>query len=509
MFGYGWVGNGGRIVELGLHVTMYAKPAAVNGSDASLHMSDLIERFDWSAGPLGSPSTWPQSLRTVVDVMLHAGNAMCLLWGPERIFLYNDRYAAILGTQHPYVLGMPIQKVWSDVWADIEPLVARTFAGETLTFRDTPLLMTRNGYAENTWWTFAYSPVRDETGAVAGLLNIANETTAQIAAQDGRDEAVARLGESKEFLRSVLASSNDCIKVLDLDANLVFMSEGGQKVMEVSDFNDIDGCPWPDFWQGEGNAAAKAAVASARSGVPASFLGYANTMKGNRRYWDVQVSPIFGADGKPERILSVSRDVSALKESEEARAVLNQELSHRMKNLLAMVQAITAQTLRQATDMEEAREAVFTRISALARAQDLLVRSSFEEADIGEVVEAAIAPHQTGDRRIDASGPPLGLNAQQALGLSLAIHELATNAAKHGALSNDTGRVAVCWDIVDGVFAFHWIETGGPSVVMPGRRGFGSRLIERIVAGYFQGEGRIHFDHRGIRFILTGVSQRA
>ncbi len=101
--------------------------------------------------------------------------------GPERIFLYNDRYAAILGTQHPYVLGMPIQKVWSDVWADIEPLVARTFAGETLTFRDTPLLMTRNGYAEDTWWTFAYSPVRDETGAVAGLLNIANETTAQIA----------------------------------------------------------------------------------------------------------------------------------------------------------------------------------------------------------------------------------------------------------------------------------------------------------------------------------------
>ncbi len=195
-------------------------------------------------------------------------------------------------------------------------------------------------------------------------------------------------------------------------------------------------------------------------------------MKGNRRYWDVQVSPIFGADGKPERILSVSRDVSALKESEEARAVLNQELSHRMKNLLAMVQAITAQTLRQATDMEEAREAVFTRISARWHGHRIFWFG-----------RASRKRHRRGRRSLHRPPPgwrpqdrceraSFGLNAQQALGLSLAIHELATNAAKYGALSNDTGRVAVCWDIVDGAFAFHWIETGGPSVVTAGRRGF-------------------------------------
>ncbi|WP_294642486.1 PAS domain S-box protein [uncultured Aureimonas sp.] len=323
-----------------------------------------------------------------------------------------------------------------------------------------------------------------------------------------RDRAAAMLRDSEQFLRSVLASSNDCIKVLDIDANLVFMSEGGQRVMEVSDFNAIAGCPWPDFWQEEGNVAAKNAVAAARMGVPSAFQGYAETLKGNRRYWDVQVSPILGADGRPERILSVSRDITALKEAEEVRTVLAQELAHRMKNTLAMVQAIATQTLRQATSMEEARNALSHRLGALARAQDILTQAASTDADALEVVAAAIAPHQTGDGRIHIDGERLLLTSQQALGLSLAIHELATNAAKYGALSNATGTVRVSWTIVDGAFVFTWIETGGPTVSAPERRGFGSRLIERIVASYFDGEGRIDFDPSGIRFKLTGASDR-
>ena len=97
------------------------------------------------------------------------------------------------------------------------------------------------------------------------------------------------------------------------------------------------------------------------------------------------------------------------------------------------------------------------------------------------------------------------LTSQQALGLSLATHELATNAAKYGALSNDTGRVAMTWRVEDGAFAFEWVESGGPPVTPPGSRGFGSKLIERIVASYFEGEGRVDFDPSGIRFRLTGM----
>ncbi len=324
-----------------------------------------------------------------------------------------------------------------------------------------------------------------------------------------RDRAVESLRESEQFLRSVLASSTDCIKVLDLDAKLVFMSEGGMRVMEVSDFNDVAGCPWPDFWQGEGNLEALEAVAAAKAGRSAAFQGYADTMKGNRRYWDVQVSPIMGADGKPERILSVSRDITPLKASEEARAVLAQELAHRMKNAFAMVQAITSQTLRQAVSMEEGRLVVSQRLTALGRAQDILTRSNFTGADIREVVEAAISPHHVADERVTWSGPSMILTGQQALGLSLAIHELATNAAKYGALSNETGRVAMSWGVVDGTFTFRWIETGGPVVAQPRSRGFGSKLIERIVASYFDGSGVIDFNPSGIEFTLTSASHSA
>ncbi|MBB3953012.1 GAF domain-containing protein [Aureimonas jatrophae] len=190
---------------------------------------------------------------------------------------------------------------------------------------------------------------------------------------------------------------------------------------------------------------------------------------------------------------------------EDAQRVLTQEMSHRMKNALAMVQAIATQTLRQAQTMDEAREAISSRLSALARAQDILTRTNFTEADVREVAEAAIAPHRLAGDRIAMSGPHADLTAQRALGLSLAIHELATNAAKYGALSNAMGRVDVTWDVVDGAFAFHWIESGGPPVTAPERRGFGSKLIERIVSSYFDGEGHIDFDPAGIRFTLTGA----
>ncbi|WP_158555180.1 GAF domain-containing protein [Fulvimarina endophytica] len=191
--------------------------------------------------------------------------------------------------------------------------------------------------------------------------------------------------------------------------------------------------------------------------------------------------------------------------AEDGRRLLNQELAHRLKNSLAMVQAIATQTLRQAQSMEEGRDAISARLGALARAQDILTGTDFVEADIIEVVGAALAPHLTPSRRIDFGGPHGSLTAQQALGISLAIHELATNATKYGALSNETGRVCVTWGEEAERFVFRWIEADGPPVHPPERRGFGSKLIERIVASYFEGEGRIDFDPAGIRFQLTGA----
>ena len=142
--------------------------------------------------------------------------------------------------------------------------------------------------------------------------------------------AATGLGRSEAFTERVLASINDCIKVLDLDARLTFMSEGGMKIMEVSDFNAIRGCPWPDFWQDKGNADAKAAVQAAKNGESASFIGPAETLAGNLKWWHVQVSPILDRDGRPEQILCVSRDITALREAEESLRTLNESLEQRV-----------------------------------------------------------------------------------------------------------------------------------------------------------------------------------
>ncbi|XVJ47713.1 PAS domain-containing protein [Pseudomonas sp. UBT] len=142
--------------------------------------------------------------------------------------------------------------------------------------------------------------------------------------------ATTGLGRNEAFTERVLASINDCIKVLDLDARLTFMSEGGQKIMEVSDFNSIRGCPWPDFWQDQGNLDAKAAVQAAENGDSASFIGPAQTLAGNLKWWHVQVSPILDSDGRPEQILCVSRDITALREAEESLRKLNESLEQRV-----------------------------------------------------------------------------------------------------------------------------------------------------------------------------------
>ena len=140
----------------------------------------LLRDLDFASTPLGPATKWPQSLRTTISLILASGHPMCLAWGPDLTFFYNDAYEPFLGGRHPMAMGQRFADVWSDVWSDILPLVQRALAGETVTMREMPLTMTRHGYPEETWWSFSYSPVFDEAGAVAGMLNVAAEVTGQV-----------------------------------------------------------------------------------------------------------------------------------------------------------------------------------------------------------------------------------------------------------------------------------------------------------------------------------------
>jgi two-component sensor histidine kinase len=315
-----------------------------------------------------------------------------------------------------------------------------------------------------------------------------------------------------DLLRGILSGCGDCIKILDLDGRLQFMSEGGKRVMEVEDFEALKGCPWPDFWTGEGNAQAKQAVADAKAGRTGRFRNAANTAKGTPRYWDVQVSPILASDGRPTHLLSISRDITtewqaalAQNETLERQKFLTAELTHRVKNTLATVLAIANQTFRDPAH-RQARDAFFGRIKTLDDAYKILTEASWESSAVGRVVESALAPYRTDAGRITISGPDHDVRPNQALTLALAVNELATNAVKYGALSVPDGHVNIAWTTSSGTtaqFHFEWRESGGPPVVPPTRAGFGSRLIKTMLPGDFGGSVDMLYEPDGLVCVLT------
>ncbi|WP_254606562.1 sensor histidine kinase [Sphingomonas bacterium] len=195
-----------------------------------------------------------------------------------------------------------------------------------------------------------------------------------------------------------------------------------------------------------------------------------------------------------------------LMKREEQLQLLNQELGHRLKNQLAIVQAVASQTMRQAGDLRSANEALSSRLAALGRATDVLTRSDWTAADLHTLAQTALMAHQSVAGRFHIQGPALRFGSQVSLALTLAFHELMTNAIKYGALSNDEGHVDLGWSVQPGPnggeprFNLVWREVDGPQVRPPVRRGFGSMMIERSLRAYFRGDTAIDYDPAGLVF---------
>jgi PAS domain S-box-containing protein len=191
------------------------------------------------------------------------------------------------------------------------------------------------------------------------------------------------------------------------------------------------------------------------------------------------------------------------KRTEEHQRLLINELNHRVKNTLAIVQSIVQQTLKGEEIAEPTRDALESRLSALAAAHDLLTSERWETASLATVVRNAGTGCGAAEGRFSAAGPDIRLQPQTAVSVAMAIHELCTNAVKYGALSNEGGRVEVLWDVADeggGARRLRlvWEEHGGPPVTPPPKRGFGTRLIERSLASDLGGTARIAFLPHGV-----------
>jgi PAS domain S-box-containing protein len=219
-------------------------------------------------------------------------------------------------------------------------------------------------------------------------------------------------------------------------------------------------------------------------------------------YW---VRPIM-REGRVEGAVCTFVDISERKQAEAQQQILNRELAHRMKNTLAVVQAIVGQTLRKTADPKEAMEAINGRLAALGQAHEALHRMQIDSARIIDVVKNGVAVFGTESARIRLDGPPVDVGPKTALALTMALHELCTNAIKYGALSNDSGSVALAWtihgDSAEPQLHLHWTERGGPPVSAPARTGFGSRIINDYCRAQLGGDATLLFEPEGVAWTL-------
>lgn len=223
---------------------------------------------------------------------------------------------------------------------------------------------------------------------------------------------------------------------------------------------------------------------------------------GSTVWVSLTVSPLKDGQGRVIGASKIARDMTERRRADEHRAILVAELNHRAKNSLAMVQAIASQTLSSALSLGDAKLAFESRLGALARGHDLLTFGNWAGTDLASVVKATVEPHGGGENRFHIEGPFVQLTPATALTFTMALHELCTNAAKYGALSQQNGSVTIKWQVTDGDtdnrLQLSWTETGGPPVTPPARKGFGSRLVERALAMELAGDVRIDYEPSGV-----------
>src|SRR5829696_2611005 len=217
----------------------------------------------------------------------------------------------------------------------------------------------------------------------------------------------------------------------------------------------------------------------------------------------ITATPIRAPDGSIVGVSAVMRDIRAEKAIERQQQLLINELNHRVKNTLATVQGIAAQTLRSSATDAEARAAFEARLLALSKVHNVLTRENWESVSLADIAAEVLAPHGGEDpERFAIAGPDVRLHPRMALPIAMALHELATNAVKYGSLSGERGRVALDWRVDPAPggarLRLRWAEQGGPAVAPPSRKGFGSRLIERSLTLELGGKVTLSYAADGV-----------
>lgn len=579
-------------------------------------MAGRLRAYDWGATPLGPINEWPQRLKTVTDLLLCSRRANYILYGPSLTLIYNDVYIPMLGAKHPNALGRPYQEVWPETWVQSEPLLMAALQGKAQYFVDCPFSFPDDAEQPIRWFTFTWTPLRDEEGVVRGLYASSTETTHQVLALERLRESEERfrfvtecagigcwsfnieapqvecsplfktvLGipepengmiSYEEILAQVHPEDRERVKdtgyacllrgndydmeyrvILPDGSNRWIHAKGGATtdpdrpismagiVLDVTARKEAEEALRRSEWRYrqlveqmtdglfvvdpnltiiDVNTAGCAMLGMTRaeligmntrdltSGEDRDRIGsnmqryddgcvHISEWRFKRKDGTLFIGELAGRKLPNGNLQSVFRDITERKRHEMQIQLLNREVNHRAKNILAVVQAVARQTA--ASNPNEFVERFGQRIEALAASQDLLVKNKWIGVKLAELVRSQL-DHFSDliGTRIVLKGPEAVISAAAAQTLGMAIHELSANASKYGALSNSEGRVSVKWEIKQpagqrALFEMVWREKDGPPVKKPSKTGFGSTVISEMAQMTLDAEVDLDFPASG------------
>jgi PAS domain S-box-containing protein len=321
-----------------------------------------------------------------------------------------------------------------------------------------------------------------------------------------RKRAEAALRESEDRYRTLFAAAPMAVFVCDRNAVIQYYN---QRAVELWGREPTRGVEqhWGSvkLWLADGTLlphAQSPMVEVLRTGVPASNVEvFIERPDGSRLPVLVNFAALKNTQGEISGAITSFIDITERKQAEQRQLLLTNELAHRGNNLLAVIQSIVVRSLSGTRSLAEAREVLRSRIQALARSQVVLMADGFEHAPLAKIVRLELEAFSD---QVKAGGPEVMLNPKTTQTFALLVHELATNATKHGALSRPAGRVSIQWKVEgadkEAEFWFQWQERGGPPVKPPTREGFGSLLLEKIVAQDIGAQAKISFAPDGLSY---------
>ena len=305
-----------------------------------------LRSLDWGVTPLGPLETWPQSLRTAAGMMLNARHPMYIAWGPELCLLYNDSYRMILGAKAAdprQVLGKPFREVWADVWDQVGPMLEATLRGESLWFEDTSFTLVRNGFPEQMYASFSTSPVRDESGNIAGVMSVCSETTGKVRLEQERDRALGELARREESAQSM---AQEALALAQANAKFQTFFEQGIHFASLMTPDGIllevnriaaEGCGFEraqmigrPFWEGGWWNPSAALASRIRDAVDEARRGRVFRTElpyfvadGSRRFAESVIAPVCDDQGKLLFIAATGIDITERRQVEERLRLLD------------------------------------------------------------------------------------------------------------------------------------------------------------------------------------------